>query len=973
MAEEVEIVGVEGTLGPASEATLQKLLKTAQERNKADNIEEKLKKAAAAATENATQVTDEFAKEMEEATTVVDVFGSAMGGVSGAILGLSKAMVGFTFGTFANMVDAFADGNGTLTDFVSQIPIVGSILGRVTGYLESTFMVFQDLSRVGATFNNDLNNIRDAAVNSRMSLDQFAGFVSQNAKNLQALSGTVTQGAVAIASLNQALGPDMRENLLAMGLTFEEINEELVNYAMLNRGRERLSSANQAAVAERAGEYAKTLRTLSKLTGDDVTAIRERQQAMQSDIAFQAMKAKLGENELANLESAMAQAELAGPAAVARLKEMIMGFPAMTRETQLFAAGMQNSEKALAKMAQTIFSGAGDVDAKMAQSGAEMLAGMLDTFDSAGNVITQGILTGEGIGSEFARMLESSGMSLTKYANMDRETRIATIMTDIAAAKAEQEMRNDAIDGFAEFNNAIKDLYRVIIGSIVSPIMRTAGPAIKAFSTAVSDGISTLVGDGSSGPIANFKKRLDEMTNDLKEMSITEALRKWFEIPADEESLMSGVFNSIRSKIKKWLDIDESESILGTVGNRILESITAGLAKVSWGNVVNSMITGIKEAFSGKTTLTEEQQGTVNNLNERIQFRQAKSTNTIGDWWSNRKEIAELTEERDTLINDNTSQGMWSNFLPDVSVIKGVALAIGGTVGLAAAVAGLGVAVSVFGTPAAAIGVAVLSGAALAASGAFFIASKGLGEIASSMGMLVDNFERFEKMDANVLTNIVTAISPLADNLWDFAAGGVLANLVGDNTLVNISKGIDSFTTIDHQALLNLGPALESLATGMSAVAGGGIFESFGKMISGLTGTSGLNSLAESLTDFKTVDTSKLVIVTDQLEKLSSFNNNGIDLDSGSIDNYKKSIEGLTDALDKLNKELNESNTQFLGKDKMDAGRLLKDISGSSSASTESMDRLNSTMGAIEALLRQNQKQNNDMISAIGKLRGVVY
>ena len=175
---------------------------------------------------------------------------------------------------YYNLIKAFGDGTGTLTDMVSAIPGIGSVLGMFTGYLDNTLTVFQQLSSSGASFNNNLTLLRTSAAGAKVSLESFASLIGSNTEGLAAFGGTVTQGAIMFGKARTALNK-YEGDLLNMGLTFEEINEGLMDYMTLNRAGSRGQQQDMAALAEGSAMYSKSLLTLSKLAGKDIKAQKE--------------------------------------------------------------------------------------------------------------------------------------------------------------------------------------------------------------------------------------------------------------------------------------------------------------------------------------------------------------------------------------------------------------------------------------------------------------------------------------------------------------------------------------------------------------------------------------------------------------------------------------------------------------------------------------------------------------------------
>jgi len=75
-------------------------------------------------------------------------------------------------------------------------------------------------------------------------------------------------------------------------------------------------------------------------------------------------------------------------------------------------------------------------------------------------------------------------------------------------------------------------------------------------------------------------------------------------------------------------------------------------------------------------------------------------------------------------------------------------------------------------------------------------------------------------------------------------------------------------------------------------------------------------------------------------------------LDVSSVRNYTEAVEGLVEALNKLNEELSQDNdTTFTSR--ADAGELLSGISASTSGTSQSTEQLNNTMHQVLVLLRE--------------------
>ena len=292
MADEVEISNVGGT-GVASEVTLAKLLGIMEAMAKKkginpDDVNKKLKALSEStdksteAIEEATEATEDFANAANKASSKIASVAGWFGG--GLLSGLTATAAGV-----AEMGSAFAAGSTRLEDFAGNLPLVGMALGPLAKLFDDSFAAFQNVAGSGAAFNNSLTELRGAAAGARMPLSEFTSMISANSDKLAAFGGTATGGAQQIVKLNKALG-SQREDLLNMGLSYQDINEALIDYQYLQRAGNRGVKLNQkqmAAQAEGAARYTKNLVALGKLTGEDVKSQQAKIAAAQMDVAMQ--------------------------------------------------------------------------------------------------------------------------------------------------------------------------------------------------------------------------------------------------------------------------------------------------------------------------------------------------------------------------------------------------------------------------------------------------------------------------------------------------------------------------------------------------------------------------------------------------------------------------------------------------------------------------------------------------------------
>ena len=221
----------------------------------------------------------------------------------------------------------------TVANVLGELPGIGRPLKALAGYgvemikfAEDSIDTLEGLSSSGASFNNSIIQMNYAASQSRLTLDEFSGIVGKNSEQLIALGGSVTAGAQTFSRMsNQFFNEGLGDDLINMGMTFEEVNENLMNYMEVNRRSMMRNEMSDAEARQNAAAMAKEMDLIAKLTGKNR---KEMEAEIQGRMRSGQVQAKLrllemeGNKEAAdNFRLALAEAEKAGPDAVAALEE----------------------------------------------------------------------------------------------------------------------------------------------------------------------------------------------------------------------------------------------------------------------------------------------------------------------------------------------------------------------------------------------------------------------------------------------------------------------------------------------------------------------------------------------------------------------------------------------------------------------------------------------------------------------------
>ena len=495
MADEVQINNVGGE-GIASEVTLARLVAVTEQMAKKAGIDPKdvtkKLKALSSATGDTIKISTKNRAELKKHTKEVSAATKALKSMSSAIgTGLFNSFGAITrSGT--EMVKAFAAGEKSLSAFAGHLPLIGGKLSILTGLFDDSFAAFQNVAMSGASFNNSLTELRDTSARARMSLSEFTSMVSANSDKLAAFGGTATQGAKMIAAMTNSNGK-MREDLLNLGFTFEDINEAMLDYSYItragNRGKVLEGKALEAQTAN-AGEYAKHLNTLAKLSGAEAKATTEAVNQKMQDVAFQRKLATMGAEEQAKVKMVMQQAmAVGGKSAVDALAAQFLGMPAVTEDARMYTATMSTQMGLLTSSLAT----AQDESVTTDKMSAKILTGTVALMDANaesakefGTLLDAAAVGIGGSAETISGFFNDATIKFTDYISTTGELDRARAEQAVKDALAESDKRDKNTQTMASFTETLGTLQSAFQTQIITPLMDAVGPAFLAISDMLS-------------------------------------------------------------------------------------------------------------------------------------------------------------------------------------------------------------------------------------------------------------------------------------------------------------------------------------------------------------------------------------------------------------------------------------------------------------------------------------------------------
>jgi hypothetical protein len=444
---------------------------------------------------------DTFNKEASSAGKALGI----AGGIA-ADTGMSLLKFGNTlFSSQARISDGakvFEEVSKSLGDKLpGKFGAVGKALGAVSQgathlikAAESGVDTFRTLSGSGAAFNNDILLMKNSAAQSRLSLDEFAGIVSNNTQGFAAFGGTVTSGAAKfVAASKQMFDEGTATPLLNLGMTFEEVNEDLAEFMIRNRRAYTEEQMRDGTAAKAMVAMSTEMDKIAKITGQNRKELEketnDRMRKGQVDAKIRQLEASGNKEAAQKMKLALAEAAKAGPGALAAVEDIFTKGTVVSEEGRQAAVALGPAFHDLTAMVNTA-KGPGGIDGMRSSIG---------NFNSAIAARVQDpnflqIATLGGMGNATAdaaaSMLMSAGTysdnvkALSEKEGITREAAIAKLRT---MSDEEQKAREPVTSTVINGEKALRDL-----GAVINEDLIGQNGAMRKFTSSLEGVSGTL-------------------------------------------------------------------------------------------------------------------------------------------------------------------------------------------------------------------------------------------------------------------------------------------------------------------------------------------------------------------------------------------------------------------------------------------------------------------------------------------------
>lgn len=424
--------------------------------------------------------------------------------LGGAFAGLNIASDNLTknFNIASDVITQLTDNQGKASAIFSAFSKMGGVIGLVaTGlgaiakFQEQQLAMYQQLTQNGINFGGSLTQMRTAASNMYLTMEEFSKLMKDNSANFAKMGMGADEGAKAFVNMSSNLmkGP-MGRNLQALGYTAEQVNSGLATFLEATGNNSAEAMKDQKKLTASAAEYLTQLDALAEITGkskqEQLDAAKERA----ANAAWEAHLMTLSAEERVKAEAAAQEAfARGGKGAQEAVMSAAMGFPPMTKASREYTALAGNMNQVTMKQVAAIKDSTKSVE-DMRKGATEYNAAAVkdkENLGVAGNAIimqggslasTAGNIIGtanriQKQGADDATKAEKQLEDVRKKQKERQESEAAAAVdTQRAVMKMGQEILQILLPAFQALQPIIKKLAEGL-ASFLEWINKTIGPA----------------------------------------------------------------------------------------------------------------------------------------------------------------------------------------------------------------------------------------------------------------------------------------------------------------------------------------------------------------------------------------------------------------------------------------------------------------------------------------------------------------
>lgn len=423
-----------------------------------------------------------MAPEIIEVTLAVKAFAFALtffSNATHAAMGLTKA--------FIEGKTSLSVYTGMVASVLDKIPILGTLADVAQTFItevESWNNTLYETSKVGATFNESLMELRGMASQTGLTLQQYSKIIIDNASKL-ASYGTVMDGVKKMTNVSSIALNQYSHQLNSMGITMEQFNEDLPGMLDLLSSGTIVRHTSDQQLTTSAIALSKEFTLMAEMTGKSRQSQEELAAQQQADSTWQIYlsgKSKAQQEELTQVMSRLSNA--VGPTAGEMTKFLAQGIIPWGDKFNAFRTMIPGATDSIQGLIAGINNGTFTMD-QLDRVTSKMVAGGTNWVSANHTAVAAGQLAGgtfSDIAQQSLQMIQANKALLDngKISADEYYRRTKGIETQMELQSQQSEAYKDALDSF---HNFVMRGQQGIFMNVVMPFMKQFQGQVSGITT----------------------------------------------------------------------------------------------------------------------------------------------------------------------------------------------------------------------------------------------------------------------------------------------------------------------------------------------------------------------------------------------------------------------------------------------------------------------------------------------------------
>jgi hypothetical protein len=906
-------------------------------------------------------------KALRSNTNLVDESSVAYIGASKTVSGMATAAK-----TAGSAIGKLGDMGATLVSGVFSMAVTAG--SRLVGFFTDSLDAFRDTSSVGAGFNNSLVDLRIAAAEAAMPLDQFTDMIRSNSKLMGALGGTVSQGAADFGKMSKEIRTsDFGQKMQGLGFTTGDLNDYLSGYLETQMRSGKINK--QIGDEERAGAQAYMLEMdkLTKVTGLSRQQTQDTLRTAMKDGRALNLSRKLNGDALKNFNSGLVlMNSTIDPAAMGSLTNMMSG---VIDPGDKFAKILEQATPGVLNFQEAMGRGEKTAEDVVEQKKRELvnIENYLDQQSKMGVARTPELIK-----------LEEYAASLRKFKEMDlKKAAEAQLKTDNLTKLVSTFTQTwDNIVGQITAAFLTGDTFKKIQDglNLISGKLLKAAPEIgKMLSSLVTDIDKAFNSEGSiwDGITSAFSKLFDKLTPIVGNL-----LGNLFKGGSGDKDKKRAELEARKSKVT------QNANLTGTLDDAVVKKELAEIQKELDG-INSGAFDGLTGSLKNMFPILEP----IGSIIKGVAFAFENWGWILGGLVLGGGALALLSP-----LLGITGAGLSALLTPIALVAAAIGLGAGGlgamfwgvskvidafVEGFKSIPVVIGELIKLDASKMKEVGVSLglISGPMAKLAGGGILAALGG---ASGLGSVAEALKKFEAINAETITGLVKPLKDFKETLDLYTGGGILSSFAtgigslfkGDSGLGKLAEGFKSFNGIDSSGLERLSKfdnsSLKDLGLALNVLADPLLKITASSGIMSLFGSNGLGAFADSFTKLNQIDGQNIRNVVGSIESIKTVVGADFSAQAASVNTFTDSIKNLNKAITELNTALStiaSSGRGILGGGPSNLEVVTRAIGGANTGGSAGSEKLNTLVTELISLTKEIKDYSKDQADALNGRR----